>query len=152
MILERKKQINWTLKDLLGFPGGSGVETPPANAGDTGSIPDPGRSRKVRSNQAHEPVLWSPEARVLRPLAATTGAPAPDSSHSTKGGATAARGPSDRSREGPALHSRRGACAGIYPREVDTCLHTDVHTRVHRPGSPWLTPAARGGCHVAQLA
>ena len=27
-----------------GFPGGSVVKNPPANAGDTGSIPDPGRS------------------------------------------------------------------------------------------------------------
>ena len=26
-----------------GFPGGSGVKNPPANAGETGSIPDPGR-------------------------------------------------------------------------------------------------------------
>ena len=27
-----------------GFPGGSGVKNLPANAGDTGSIPGPGRS------------------------------------------------------------------------------------------------------------
>ena len=29
---------------ILGFPGGAVVENPPANAGDTGSIPGPGRS------------------------------------------------------------------------------------------------------------
>ena len=29
---------------LLGFPGGSVVKNPPANAGDPGSIPGPGRS------------------------------------------------------------------------------------------------------------
>ena len=28
----------------MGFPGGSVVENPPANAGDTGSIPESGRS------------------------------------------------------------------------------------------------------------
>ena len=28
----------------MGFPGGSVVKNPPANAGDTGSIPDLGRS------------------------------------------------------------------------------------------------------------
>ena len=28
----------------LGFPGGTVVKNPPANAGDTGSSPDPGRS------------------------------------------------------------------------------------------------------------
>ena len=32
------------------FPGGAVVKNPPADAGDTGSIPDPGRSHKPRSN------------------------------------------------------------------------------------------------------
>ena len=30
------------LNTLLGFPGGSVLKNPSANAGDTGSIPDPG--------------------------------------------------------------------------------------------------------------
>ena len=34
----------------LGFPGGSVVEKPPANAGDTGSIPGPGTSHLPWSN------------------------------------------------------------------------------------------------------
>ena len=33
-----------------GFPGGTVVENPPANAGDTGSSPGPGRSHMPRSN------------------------------------------------------------------------------------------------------
>ena len=33
-----------------GFPGGSVVKNPPANAGDSGSIPDPGRSHALQSN------------------------------------------------------------------------------------------------------
>ena len=33
-----------------GFPGGAVVENPPANAGDTGSIPGPGRSHMPWSN------------------------------------------------------------------------------------------------------
>ena len=33
-----------------GFPGGSAVPNPPANAGDTGSIPGPGRSHMPQSN------------------------------------------------------------------------------------------------------
>ena len=33
-----------------GFPGGAVVKNPPANAGDTGSSPGPGRSRMPRSN------------------------------------------------------------------------------------------------------
>ena len=33
-----------------GFPGGAVVESLPANAGDTGSSPGPGRSHMPRSN------------------------------------------------------------------------------------------------------
>ena len=36
--------LHQTQKHLWGFPGGSVVNNPPANAGATGSIPDPGRS------------------------------------------------------------------------------------------------------------
>ena len=32
------------------FPGGAVVKNPPANAGDTGSSPGPGRSHMPRSN------------------------------------------------------------------------------------------------------
>ena len=42
---------------LLGFPGGSMVKSPPANAGDTGSIPDSGRS--------HMPQQLSPCATTI---------------------------------------------------------------------------------------
>ena len=35
---------------ILGFPGGAVVKNPPANAGDTGSSPGPGRSHMPRSN------------------------------------------------------------------------------------------------------
>ena len=34
----------------LGFSGGSEVKNPPANAGDKGSIPGPGRSHMPRNN------------------------------------------------------------------------------------------------------
>ena len=37
-------------RDIGGLPGGSVVKDPPASAGDTGSIPDPGRSHMLRSN------------------------------------------------------------------------------------------------------
>ena len=36
--------------DLEGFPGGAVVKNPPANAGDRGSSPGPGRSHVPRSN------------------------------------------------------------------------------------------------------
>ena len=39
------------LKDKYwGFPGGSAVKNPPANVGDMGSIPGPGRSHTSQSN------------------------------------------------------------------------------------------------------
>ena len=43
----------------LGFPCGSVVKNPPANTGDTGLIPDSGRSHVQQSNQAHAPQLLS---------------------------------------------------------------------------------------------
>ena len=38
------------------------VKNSPANAGDTGLSPGPGRSHKPRSNEAREPQLLSPRA------------------------------------------------------------------------------------------
>ena len=38
------------IKNSLGFPGGAVVENLPANAGDMGSSPGPGRSHMPRSN------------------------------------------------------------------------------------------------------
>ena len=38
------------LKACGGFPGGAVVKNPPANAGDTGSSPAPGRPHMPRSN------------------------------------------------------------------------------------------------------
>ena len=40
-----------------GLPGGPVVKHPPANLGDTGSLPGPGRSHMPKSNQAHAPQL-----------------------------------------------------------------------------------------------
>ena len=37
-------------KRYRGFPGGAVIKNPPANAGDTGSSPGPGRSHMLRSN------------------------------------------------------------------------------------------------------
>ena len=45
--------------EVQGFPGGAVVRNPPANAGDTGSCPGPGRPHMPRSNWAREPQLLS---------------------------------------------------------------------------------------------
>ena len=42
-----KIKVDWT---SVGFPGGTVVKNPPANARDTGSNPGPGRSHMPRSN------------------------------------------------------------------------------------------------------
>ena len=42
-----KKHKNTEVRD---FPGGAVVKNPPANTGDTGSSPGPGRSHMLRSN------------------------------------------------------------------------------------------------------
>ena len=52
-ITETQKIISFHLvsEDTgAGFPGGSVEKNPPANAGDTGSTPDLGRSHMLQSN------------------------------------------------------------------------------------------------------
>ena len=51
--------LNGYKNKTQGFPGGAVVESLPANAGDTGSSPGPGRSHMPRSNWAREPQLLS---------------------------------------------------------------------------------------------
>ena len=46
-------------KNELDLPGGTVVNNPPANAGDTGWSPGPGRSHMPWGNWAHEPQLLS---------------------------------------------------------------------------------------------
>ena len=53
--------LTWFLKNIMskGFPGGAVVENLLANAGDTGSSPDLGRSHMPQSGWAREPQLLS---------------------------------------------------------------------------------------------
>ena len=45
--ISQKEKDKYHMRD---FPGGAVVKNPPANAGDTGSIPGPGRSHVPQSN------------------------------------------------------------------------------------------------------
>ena len=45
---QRKRELKY--RDPQDFPGGAVVKNPPANAGDMGSSPGPGRSHMPRSN------------------------------------------------------------------------------------------------------
>ena len=51
---KERKKLNgrkpWYLTKERDFPGGTVVKNPPADAGDTGLIPGPGRSHMPRSN------------------------------------------------------------------------------------------------------
>ena len=54
-ILRQYRHLNtdwlfYYIKKLLSFPGGAVVKNLPANAGDTGSRPGPGRSHMLRTN------------------------------------------------------------------------------------------------------
>ena len=67
---------------ILGFPGGAVVKNLPANAGDTGLSPSPGRSHMLWSNWARVPQLLSlcsraREPQLLSPCATTTEAHVP---------------------------------------------------------------------------
>ena len=59
-----------------GFDSGAVVKNPPANAGDTGSSPGPGRFHMPRSNYAHVSQLLTLRSRAREPqllsLCATT--------------------------------------------------------------------------------
>ena len=61
-------------KGIWGFPGGGAVvRNPPANAGDVGSSPGPGRSHMPCSSWAHAPQLLSlrsgaREPQLLKPM------------------------------------------------------------------------------------
>ena len=46
----RGRSVYYLKIELPGFPGGAVVKNLPANAGDTGSSPGPGRSHMPRSN------------------------------------------------------------------------------------------------------
>ena len=52
---------------IQGLPGGAVVKNPPADAGDTGSSPGPGRSFMPRSNEARAPQLLSLRSRARKP-------------------------------------------------------------------------------------
>ena len=54
-------------KTIEGFPGGAVVKNLPANVGDTGSSPGPGRSHMPRSNEARVPQLLSLCSRGREP-------------------------------------------------------------------------------------
>ena len=51
----------------MGFPAGSVVKNLSTNAGDTGSISDPGRSHMLQSNYAHALQLLSLCSRAWEP-------------------------------------------------------------------------------------
>ena len=81
---------------LKGFPGGAVVKNPPANAGDMGSCPGPGRSHMPRSGWAREPQLLS--LRVWSLCSAT-------------GEAATVRGPHTAMKSGPRLPQLEKALA-----------------------------------------
>ena len=70
----------------IGFPGGSVVRSLPANAGNMGLVPGPGRSHMPQSNYAREPQLLGPARATAcarqqgKPLQREAHTPQPESS------------------------------------------------------------------------
>ena len=62
--LPRRDRIR---NERRGFPDGAVVKNPPANAGDMGSSPGPGRSHMLQSNQVPAPQLLSLRSRAHEP-------------------------------------------------------------------------------------
>ena len=57
------------------FPGGAVVKNLPANSGDTGSSPGPGRSHVPQRDKTHVPQLLSPRATTTEARAPRARAP-----------------------------------------------------------------------------
>ena len=94
------------IQSHIDFPGGTVVKNPPANAGGMGSIPGPGRSHMLRSNEARVPQLLSPRSRSREPQrlsqrATTTEARAPRACALQQRQATAMRSPRTAMKSGP---------------------------------------------------
>ena len=93
-----------------GFPGGAVVESLPANAGDTGSLPGLGGSHMPRSNWAREPQLLS--LRVWSLCSAT-------------GEAAIVRGPRTAMKSGPHLPRLERALA--QKRRPNTAINQSIN-------------------------
>ena len=53
---------------MMDLPCGSGVENPPANVGDMGSIPGPGRSHRPWDHAAHAMQQLNPCTTTIEPV------------------------------------------------------------------------------------
>ena len=70
-LIQRTADTFNTKTSTQGFPGDSVVKNPPANAGDMGWIPDPGRSHMLwgkACTTTTEPVLESPGTLTTEPM------------------------------------------------------------------------------------
>ena len=63
-LAKTNKAKNWRVWD---FPGGAVVKNPPANSGDMGSSPGPGRSHMPQSKEAPTSQLLSLSSRAREP-------------------------------------------------------------------------------------
>ena len=106
---------------VRGFPGGSVVESPPASAGDTGLIPDPGGSHMPWSSWTWE--LQLPKPTHLRACAPQQKKPGQWEARTTQlesspGSPQLEKSP--RSHEDPAQpKSKWGGSGGIQPSPLD---------------------------------
>ena len=96
-------------------------KNPPANAGDTGSLPGPGRLHKTRGNWAQAPQLLSPRA-ARKPSPSRASAWKLEQSLRRE-----ARAPqAERSPRGPQLDSPSAATKTLHSQEE---IHTEAHAR-----------------------
>ena len=127
------------------FPGGTVVKNPPANAGDTGSSPGPGRSHMPRS-------YWARVPQLLSPCATTTEAHAPRA-RAPQREATTMRSPHTATKSSPLAATRESLRAATKtqcsPQKIPKNLPADKQIRRDR----WLTRASgrpRSACPSGQ--
>ena len=102
--LQGEPSVTGHKTSLRGFPGGSAVKNPPANAGDMGSISGPGRSHMPQSSEAHAPQLLG----LCRGLGATSSETAGPRACALQREATAVSSPDTAAREQSLFPATRG--------------------------------------------
>lgn len=130
-----------------GFPRGSGVKIPPANAGDAGSIPELGRSRMPPSDEARAPQPRSLCSRAQgsqfqSPSGTTTEAHAPRGPHSATREATTLQRLSTAVKRRRARRGSSGRPSTADSEHINTVIKAYRQKPSQHPSS--LFPGGRG--------
>lgn len=123
------------------FPGGPVDENPPANAGNTGSIPGTGRSHPPQDDETHTAPLLSLPLRARAPHREK---PQPRSLHTSTRGASPAAAGGDPRAAGKTRHSQERDCGFLSHRGLFKKKTSKPKARARRQRTDGRLPEATG--------